>query len=117
MSQYEMTVGPEGYLATPVSSRGVVLPSKGEGLVLGKVVPEQQAIDEAARRLLNAKNPTIFPGPLVLWAWNEQATARGEGHQGIGQGDPGQAHSDAAITGRSTRRSSRRRRSTRTIRI
>lgn len=73
MSQYEMTVGPEGYLATPVSSRGVVLPSKGEGLVLGKVVIEQQAIDEAARRLLNANNPTIFPGPLVLWAWNEQA--------------------------------------------
>ncbi|TKB62229.1 MAG: carbon monoxide dehydrogenase [Nitrospira sp.] len=74
MSQHEMTVGPEGYLAAPVSSRGVVLPSKGEGLVLGKIVPEQQAIDEAARRLLNAQNPTIFPGPLVLWSWNEQAT-------------------------------------------
>ena len=73
MSQHEMTVGPEGYLATPASSRGVVLPSKGEGLFLGKIVPEQQAIDQAARRLLSAKNPTIFPGPLVLWAWNEQA--------------------------------------------
>jgi hypothetical protein len=73
MSQYEMIVGPEGYLATPVSSKGVVLPSKGEGSLMGKVVPVQQSIDEAARRLLNAKNPTIFPGPLVLWAWNEQA--------------------------------------------
>jgi len=52
---------------------GVVLPSKGEGLVLGKVVSEQRAIDEAARRLINAKNPTIFPGPLVLWGWNAQA--------------------------------------------
>lgn len=29
---------------------------------------------EAARRLLQAKHPTIFPGPLVLWAWNEQAS-------------------------------------------
>lgn len=74
MKPYEMTVGPEGYLPPPVSSKGVVLPSKGEGLVLGRIVPEQQAIEEAARRLLSAKNPTIFPGPLVLWAWNEQAS-------------------------------------------
>ncbi len=73
MSRYKMNVGPEGYLPPAVSSCGVVLPSKGEGLVLGKIVPEQQAIEEAARRLLAAKNPTIFPGPLVLWAWNEQA--------------------------------------------
>ncbi len=74
MKPYEMTVGPEGYLPPAVSSKGVVLPSKGEGLVMGRIVPEQQAIEEAARRLLSAKNPTIFPGPLVLWAWNEQAS-------------------------------------------
>ena len=73
MKPYRMTVGPEGYLPPAVSSRGVVLPSKGEGLVLGGIVLEQQAIDEAAKRLLSAKNPTIFPGPLVLWAWNEQS--------------------------------------------
>lgn len=73
MEPYEMILGPEGYLPHPVSSRNVVPPSKGEGLVLGRRVPEQQAIDEAARRLLAAKNPTIFPGPLVLWAWNERA--------------------------------------------
>jgi hypothetical protein len=73
MSSYEMTIGPEGYLPAAVSSRGVVLPSKGEGLLLGRRVPERQAIEEAARRLVEAKNPTIFPGPLVLWAWNEQA--------------------------------------------
>jgi hypothetical protein len=73
MKPYEMTLGPEGYLPPSVSKRGVIGPAKGEGLVLGKRVPEQQAIDEAARRLLAAKNPTIFPGPLVLWGWNEQA--------------------------------------------
>jgi len=73
MKPYEMTIGPEGYLPPSVSNKGVVGPSKGEGLVMGKRVREQQAIDEAARRLLAAKNPTIFPGPLVLWAWNEQA--------------------------------------------
>ena len=74
MEPYRMTVGYEGYLAPPVTSMGVIGPSKGQGLVLGQVVPEQTAIDEAARRLLSAKNPTIFPGPLVLWAWNARAS-------------------------------------------
>lgn len=74
MEPYRMTVGYEGYLAPPVTSKGVIGPSKGEGLVLGQVVSEQAAIDEAAKRLLAAKNPTIFPGPLVLWAWNSRAS-------------------------------------------
>ena len=30
-------------------------------------------MEQAARQLLSAKVPTIFPGPLVLWAWNEKA--------------------------------------------
>lgn len=68
-----MQIGPEGYLPPSVSTLGVVGASKGEGLLFGRRVPEQQAITEAARRLLQAKNPTIFPGPLVLWAWNERA--------------------------------------------
>jgi hypothetical protein len=71
--KFKMAIGPEGYLAQPASAQGIVGPSKGEGLVMGVIVPEQQAIDEAARRLVEAKNPTIFPGPLVLWAWNNQA--------------------------------------------
>ena len=73
MKPYEMNIGPEGFLPPSVSAKGVMAPSKGEGLVMGAVVPEQQAIEETARRLLEAKNPTIFPGPLVLWAWNDQA--------------------------------------------
>lgn len=88
MSQHEMAVGPEGYLAVPASSRGVVLPSKGEGLVLSKIVREQQAIDEAARQLLNAKNPTLFPGPLVLWAWNDQATQEAKVVKALGEAIP-----------------------------
>jgi CO dehydrogenase beta subunit/acetyl-CoA synthase epsilon subunit len=88
MSQYKMIIGPEGYLATPVSSKGVVLPSKGEGSLMGKVVPVQQSIDEAARRLLNAKNPTIFPGPLVLWAWNEQAKQEAKVVKALAQAIP-----------------------------
>ena len=32
--------------------------------------------EEAARQFLMAKVPTIFPGPLVLWAWNEKAAKK-----------------------------------------
>ena len=71
---YQMVVGPEAFLPPAVAPMGIVGPGKGEGLVMGKRVPEQQAIEEAARRLLNARNPTIFPGPLVLWKWNEAAS-------------------------------------------
>lgn len=74
MQSRDMTVGAEGYLPLAMAMRGVVGPSKGEGLVLGRVVPEQEAIEEAARRLVHARHPTIFPGPLVLWAWSEQAS-------------------------------------------
>jgi len=73
MEGQKIVIEPEGYLPLAASAKGVVLPSKGEGLVMGRIVPEQQAIEAAARRLLEAKNPTIFPGPLVLWAWNAQA--------------------------------------------
>lgn len=54
-----MTVRPEGYLPPSVSERGVIAPSKGEALVMGKRVPEHLALDEAARRLIQARNPTI----------------------------------------------------------
>ncbi|MCD5402107.1 carbon monoxide dehydrogenase, partial [candidate division NPL-UPA2 bacterium] len=29
--------------------------------------------NKIAEKLLSAKNPFFFPGPLVLWAWNEKA--------------------------------------------
>lgn len=88
MKPYEMTVGPEGYLPPAVTTMGVIGPSKGEGLVMGKIVPEQEAIEEAARRLLRAKTPTIFPGPLVLWAWNERASREAKVVKALAQAVP-----------------------------
>jgi len=35
-------------------------------------------IEEAARQLFTRKNPTIFPGPLYLWAWNPEWIAKGQ---------------------------------------
>ncbi|HEU4685047.1 MAG TPA: carbon monoxide dehydrogenase beta subunit family protein [Nitrospira sp.] len=88
MKSYEMTIGPEGYLPPSVSERGVIGASKGEGLVLGKRVSEQHAIDETARRLIHARNPTIFPGPLVLWAWSDQAVRESRAVKALAEAVP-----------------------------
>jgi hypothetical protein len=55
---------------------GIRLPNPGEAHINGVIVPEEQAYEEAARQFLMAKVPTIFPGPLVLWAWNEKAAKK-----------------------------------------
>jgi hypothetical protein len=39
-------------------------------------VDEEEAYEFAARKMLGAKVPTIFPGPLVLWKWNEKAAKK-----------------------------------------
>jgi len=70
---YRVLPGPEAYLPPAAALKGVIGPDEGQGLVEGVVVPEQQAIDAAARKLVEAKVPTIFPGPLVLWEWSERA--------------------------------------------
>ncbi len=52
---------------------GICLPNPGEAHINGVIAPEEKAYEEAAKQFLMAKVPTIFPGPLVLWAWNEKA--------------------------------------------
>ena len=63
--------GPAGLLPPAAASCGVVLPQKGQGLVEGRILGEQAVLEVMARELLTRKNPTIFPGPLVLWAWRD----------------------------------------------
>ncbi|MCL5780111.1 MAG: carbon monoxide dehydrogenase, partial [Firmicutes bacterium] len=69
LSAYRVLAGPEGYLPPAAASMGVMLPEKGESLVEGRVVPEEEALQKIAEKLLAAKNPTFFPGPLILWDW------------------------------------------------
>lgn len=76
MSQYQVLPGPEAFLPPAAASMGVTLPDPGEGLVEGKIVSEDEAMEVAARKFLEAKVPTIFPGPLVLWHWNEKAAKK-----------------------------------------
>ncbi len=73
MSQYQVKAGPEAFLPPAAASMGIVLPDPGEAHIEGRIVPEEEAYEYAARKFLEAKVPTIFPGPLVLWKWNQNA--------------------------------------------
>lgn len=71
MDAYRVRAGPEGHLPPAAACVGVRLPETGYALVEGEVVPEEAALREIARRLLDARNPVFFPGPLILWEWKE----------------------------------------------
>jgi hypothetical protein len=76
MGEYRVLPGPEAYLPPAAASMGVILPDPGQGLIEGQIVDEEEAYEECARKFLGAKVPTIFPGPLVLWKWNENAAKK-----------------------------------------
>ena len=65
--------GPQGFHPPSAAELGVLTPDEGYGLKFGHVVEEERAMEAMARTMFTRKNPTIFPGPLVLWAWNEHA--------------------------------------------
>ncbi len=65
--------GPAGYIPQPAAFLGVDTPPPGKALMYGEVVDEEIAMREAAKAMLTRRNPTIFPGPLVLWGWNASA--------------------------------------------
>lgn len=72
-NRYRVLPGPEGFLSPAAATLGVVLPDPGEGLVEGGIVSETEAIEAAAKKLVSAKHPTLFPGPAVLWDWKPEA--------------------------------------------
>ncbi len=76
MSQYQVTAGPEAFLPPSAASMGIVLPDPGECHIEGRIAPEEEGYEFAARKMLEAKVPTLFPGPLVLWKWNENAAKK-----------------------------------------
>ncbi|CAI2717313.1 carbon monoxide dehydrogenase beta subunit family protein [Nitrospina watsonii] len=76
MAQYQVLPGPEAFLPPAAASMGVELPDPGQAHIEGRIVDEEEAYEYAARKLLAAKVPTIFPGPLVLWKWNEKAAQK-----------------------------------------
>ena len=73
MGKYRVLPGPEAFLPPAAAMMGITLPDPGQGHIEGVLVPQDQAIEEAARKLSKAKVPTFFPGPLVLWKWSEKS--------------------------------------------
>ncbi len=71
MSIYKVSRGPEAFLPPAAATMGVELPDEGGALIEGRIVTEAEALEHAAKILLEAKVPTIFPGPLVLWNWRD----------------------------------------------
>jgi len=66
--------GPAGFHPPSAAQLGVALPDQGQGLYYGLLeLNEDKVIEEMARKMLTSPNATIFPGPLVLWAWNDHA--------------------------------------------
>jgi len=88
MSQYQVKAGPEAFLPPAAASMGIVLPDPGEAHIEGRIVPEDEAYEYAARKFLEAKVPTIFPGPLVLWKWNEKAAQKAAAIRQLAQAIP-----------------------------
>ncbi len=75
-SPYRVRPGPEAFLAPAAATRGVVLPEPGQGLVEGLPVPEDDALEAIAQKLVAARNPTLFPGPQILWARSPRGLAK-----------------------------------------
>jgi len=71
MSEKKIVPGPAGYMPEPAVFMGVELPPEGKALLYGDIVDEEQAMREAAKAMLTKPNPTIFPGPQVLWNWKD----------------------------------------------
>jgi len=75
-TSYKVMPGPEHFLPPSASSMGIRLPDPGQAHIYGAIVTEEEAMEAAARQFLSAKVPTIFPGPLVVWAWNDKAAKK-----------------------------------------
>ncbi|MEA2072876.1 MAG: carbon monoxide dehydrogenase beta subunit family protein [Campylobacterota bacterium] len=67
-------LGPTYYSPYPTAVyEGVLTPPEGKALLLEEIVDEETAMREVARVMLTSKNATIFPGPQVLYGYNEEA--------------------------------------------
>ena len=71
----KLSVGPISILPPSATMQGIFQPEKGSGyqLVEGEHKPEDEAIEHWAVQMLTRRNPTLFPGPLILWGWCESA--------------------------------------------
>ncbi len=76
----KLNLGPIGLLPPSAAATGIFQPKRESGhqLVEGDPVPEDKAIEIAAHKLLTLRNPTLFPGPMIVWGWNEETIHKAE---------------------------------------
>ena len=76
----KLELGPIGLLPPSAAAQGIFQPEQGSGydLVEGEHVPTDEAIETLANRLLTLRNPTLHPGPLIVWGWNEETKHKAE---------------------------------------
>jgi len=77
MSNYKILPGPECYLPPAAVMHGITLPEKGEAYAEGCCVKLDEGLRLIAKKLVGATNPTIFPGPLLIWKTTDYAIERG----------------------------------------
>lgn len=71
-ARYRVLPGPEGILPPAAASMGILPPDRGMGLVEGEALPEDKVMEVIAEKILTRRNPTLFPGPLLVWAWTPE---------------------------------------------
>ena len=76
----KLELGPIGLLPPSAAAMGIFQPEHGSGmdLVEGEHVPTDDAIEKAAYELLTRRNPTLFPGPMIVWGWNDATMHKAE---------------------------------------
>jgi hypothetical protein len=76
----KLELGPIGLLPPSAAAMGIFHPEEGSGLDLveGEHVPTDEAIKKAAREILTRRNPTLFPGPMIVWGWNKETVHKAE---------------------------------------
>ena len=74
--KYKVVSGPEGYIPPAAALMGVQLPDSGMALIEGMPLQEDAAMEIIAKKLLAAKNPVFFPGPLILWNWADHVAEK-----------------------------------------
>lgn len=76
----KLELGPAGLLPPSAASLGIFQPEKGskKQLLEGEWEDEDKVYEKAAIELLSRRNPTLFPGPQIIWGWNEEACHKAE---------------------------------------
>ncbi|MFQ5673857.1 MAG: carbon monoxide dehydrogenase beta subunit family protein [Nitrospinales bacterium] len=66
----KLELGPIGLLPPSAASQGIFQPEPHSGcdMVEGEHVSSEKAMEVLAHKLLTLRNPTLFPGPLIIWA-------------------------------------------------